>query len=1009
MTLKLAVQISADGKQAKAEFASTAAAVDSLGSEAKGVATETQSLIAALNRAAEAANSNTRASQQQTAAMASLLGATERQVSAEQRVTAELGTRRSATVALIGTVNQMAAADRTAAAAAEESPRRQKAAATARTAQSGLNARLGVRTDFGTDARDADITAYGAQLDALRAKYSPLYAAQREYIATLKEVRSAEKAGALSAAEAARAVDGAKASFARQVPSLRARQTTGSSAFSQLRPDQRVGLSYQANDIFTSLASGMNPLVVAAQQGPQITQVFGGIKPTLSAIGSLITPLTVGLGAAGAAAITAGTALDGYLSSTKELETAASSFGQATGAIPRELEAIAQAAATAGDASVSAARAMEAAWLRTGRIGSEQFTGLIGISKNFAATFGLDTASGTAKLGELFADPARGAEQLRQVGLLDGATARLVQRLTEQNKVSQAQSTLLAGLTPRLADAGSATTALGRAAEWAGRQWSNLADSIGRGVDRLLSGGAGSLDAQLAELKTELAKYNEGGGVGAANSFFGSGQRKALENAIADLQEQKRARDKLQAQRGAASKDDALSSDAVGIANQSAANDRLRQQRTLEGEIERLRAGQGKPGQTAEEQADITRALDAKTRALDAVTNAQSRATEMDRLDVQIQQARDPATKADLVARRERLALSGQEISADQLEAEVARARARSLLESSAAASSAARSMLEQSRDQTEQLKLEISLIGQSDAVRARAIATLQVEQQVRAQGIGTSSAAAQKLRQEAIANADLGTTLARQSDAWQTFSQAGQSSLDQLTDAVARNGSSFMTLGETVSSVAGDIASSLLKLAVTNPIKNALFGTNAGTLSDAGGIAGLAGRLLGGVGGGGAAGVGTGWTNVVGGAGGLAVPTLFADGGIMTSAGQIPLRRYSAGGVANSPQLALYGEGKLPEAYVPLPDGRRIPVAMQGGGGQSATQGAMAVNVNVVNNAGAAVTTGPMTREPDGTPSLTVFVDAINQHIQADLESDGPISRGIGGRFGLSAAGGLR
>jgi hypothetical protein len=64
-----------------------------------------------------------------------------------------------------------------------------------------------------------------------------------------------------------------------------------------------------------------------------------------------------------------------------------------------------------------------------------------------------------------------------------------------------------------------------------------------------------------------------------------------------------------------------------------------------------------------------------------------------------------------------------------------------------------------------------------------------------------------------------------------------------------------------------------------------------------------------------------------------------FANGGIMTSAGAVPLRTYSKGGVANSPQLALYGEGQSPEAFVPLPDGRRIPVAMEGGGGDSVTQ----------------------------------------------------------------------
>ena len=57
-----------------------------------------------------------------------------------------------------------------------------------------------------------------------------------------------------------------------------------------------------------------------------------------------------------------------------------------------------------------------------------------------------------------------------------------------------------------------------------------------------------------------------------------------------------------------------------------------------------------------------------------------------------------------------------------------------------------------------------------------------------------------------------------------------------------------------------------------------------------------------------------------------------FADGGVMTSAGPMALRSYASGGIANSPQLALFGEGSKPEAYVPLPDGRSIPVTMSGG-----------------------------------------------------------------------------
>ena len=70
-----------------------------------------------------------------------------------------------------------------------------------------------------------------------------------------------------------------------------------------------------------------------------------------------------------------------------------------------------------------------------------------------------------------------------------------------------------------------------------------------------------------------------------------------------------------------------------------------------------------------------------------------------------------------------------------------------------------------------------------------------------------------------------------------------------------------------------------------------------------------------------------------------------FANGGVMTEMGPMPLKKYARGGIATGPQMALYGEGSQNEAYVPLPDGRRIPVAMQGGGGGGATS--VVVNVD--------------------------------------------------------------
>lgn len=71
-----------------------------------------------------------------------------------------------------------------------------------------------------------------------------------------------------------------------------------------------------------------------------------------------------------------------------------------------------------------------------------------------------------------------------------------------------------------------------------------------------------------------------------------------------------------------------------------------------------------------------------------------------------------------------------------------------------------------------------------------------------------------------------------------------------------------------------------------------------------------------------------------------------FADGGIMTSQGALPLHKYAKGGVANTPQVAIFGEGSMNEAYVPLPDGRSIPVTMRTDGQGAAPAGAGGQNV---------------------------------------------------------------
>lgn len=59
------------------------------------------------------------------------------------------------------------------------------------------------------------------------------------------------------------------------------------------------------------------------------------------------------------------------------------------------------------------------------------------------------------------------------------------------------------------------------------------------------------------------------------------------------------------------------------------------------------------------------------------------------------------------------------------------------------------------------------------------------------------------------------------------------------------------------------------------------------------------------------------------------------ANGGVAGGGWKpFPVTAFANGGMVNGPTLGLVGEGKYNEAIVPLPDGRSIPVQMQGGGG---------------------------------------------------------------------------
>lgn len=153
----------------------------------------------------------------------------------------------------------------------------------------------------------------------------------------------------------------------------------------------------------------------------------------------------------------------------------------------------------------------------------------------------------------------------------------------------------------------------------------------------------------------------------------------------------------------------------------------------------------------------------------------------------------------------------------------------------------AAKEMLDAQTKSVAQLELELSLVGQSEETRRRVLALYQAELEIRRRNIDASGTAADQLRERAIIESDLSAALKRESDAWDAVREAGEGAIDGIFSALRQG-----DVDGALESLANQISGMFEQLAITNPLKNALFGTDYATLSDAGGMQGIWSRLTG-------------------------------------------------------------------------------------------------------------------------------------------------------------------
>lgn len=138
-------------------------------------------------------------------------------------------------------------------------------------------------------------------------------------------------------------------------------------------------------------------------------------------------------------------------------------------------------------------------------------------------------------------------------------------------------------------------------------------------------------------------------------------------------------------------------------------------------------------------------------------------------------------------------------------------------------------------------LQLELALLGQSEATRGRVLAMAEAERQIRAAGIDSQGALAGQMRENARMIEAQTRALQAQAKAWGDIRSAAESAIDGTVDALLKG-----DIPGALSGIVTEITGIFADLAIKNPLKNAILGTDYATMDSLGGWRGILGRLLG-------------------------------------------------------------------------------------------------------------------------------------------------------------------
>ena len=756
----------------------------------------------------------------------------------------------------------------------------------------------------------------------------------------------------------------------------------------------------QLTDIATQLAGGQSPFLIMMQQGGQLRDMFGSVTGALVGVGktiaSMISPMTAVAAALAAVSYAVYRGSQDYIDLSNKLTLTGNAAGYSAGQIERMAKTLSE---TAG---VSAGKARD---LAAGLAGTGQFVGKnLDLAEETAARVQKLTGQTAEEVTKDFANMSKGVaawavEHNRAFNYLTAAEFQHIKALEEMGDKEGAMRANMEALnkafSDRKAQLGYIEEAWKGITEWASKGWAAM---LNWGKPETDGDKLDKLKQQLAEFDN-IAKKKWTSPLSATDQAAQDARRNAIVEQMRVLQQaiDKADSDRLEKAKAMAKereKIEEISSGKLSAVQNATIQRRLEEAKgaadkeigILEQQGQRIenqyRAGLISEAQYNAEKLRIAKAilqerisLAEKEQTIERQRPTNSKADIIQRdtkaLALQNEQAklRNELELADLKAQGERAAFVRQ--MNDEV-AKFARNQQGRIDQINLEAQASSMSTLEYKKH-TEALRIDkeaadaakgkspewvAAILAEAEAKKVATAAALdKADADKRAFGTGANDA-----MKDYIENVNNAATQAKT-----LFTNAFKGMEDALVNFVKTGKLDFKSLADS-------IISDMIRIALQRQILGPLMGTGKD------GDYGIMGSI------------------------GKAVASIFtsANGNVMTASGPLALNTYANGGIANRPQVSIFGEGKTPEAYVPLPDGRSIPVSMRGntGGGN--------VTVNVVNNASGAKASAQERTDSNGQRIIDVVIEQVKASIAADISrGTGTVTSALERTYGANRAAG--